>query len=193
MSGTLTKGGQKLPVTLTYELPGSIRLQYGNENRITAFDGNGPKASNSINDDDEALMEALAFDIPETFLFNLVAAQHPRILGFGFSVEGETPFGSTVDIYELTQTVRSGQSAAKVTKQFQFDSPTSLLRRVSYSRIRSGIVTRVHTEFSEYGNVNGNALPGRMIRRENGQVLYDIQWAATVVGAKKDDNAFDGR
>ena len=192
MSGTLTKGGQKTSINLTYELPGKVRVQYGSDNRTAAFDGTGPKSLNAVSDDDDALMEALGFDIPETFLFNVAAAQQPRILGFGFVVQGESGFGSTVDIYELTQTVQSGNKTARITKQFQFDSTTSLLRRVSYIRIRAGVVTRVHTEFSQYTAANGNSLPARMTRRENGQILYDIQWLSMQVGAKQNDNAFDG-
>ena len=58
-TGTLTQAGGHSAITVTYELPGKVRVQYGSNNRVASFDGNGPVSLAGLNDDDEALLEAL--------------------------------------------------------------------------------------------------------------------------------------
>ncbi len=139
------------------------------------------------------MLETLAYDTADGFLFSLADGHAPRIRGYAFIVGSEPGFGGTVDIHEVVQTVRSRRNALQVAKHFEFDTRTGLLRRVRYQTLRRGQPVRVEVEYSDYVAVNSQPLAKRVLRREGTGVILDLTITSAETQPMQNDNAFAGQ
>lgn len=188
--GELTRGTQKDSFSAVVEFPGKVRIQYGSANRVVKFDGSKTTGPNNVDDVDEALLESFAYDSAETFLQTVVQGVVPRILGYGFAVEGVKGFGSSLDIYETVQTIKSGKQEMKIVKRFGFDSGTGLLHWIIYPSFKGSAPVNVMTELSQYEAVDSYMLPKRIVRREGGVVVMEINLTVVQTGPKQNDGIF---
>jgi hypothetical protein len=191
MTGELTASGKRDQIVATVELPGKVRVQYAATNRVVAFDKTDVSAPKIAQDSDQALVDTLAYDSAEAFLFATLQGTLPRILGFGFVTPGDKgAFGAAVDIFETTQVIRSGTRDAVLAKQFQFDTQTGLLRRVTYRYLKGTTPVKVETELSQYQSVAGSKAPQKITRKEGGVVVMDIALTGLQAQPKQNDNTF---
>ncbi len=191
MAGTLQVGTASSPATLTIELPGQVRIEHtAGRPRALAFDLTSLTGRAAIDDDDEDLLESLALDTTENFLYQLDKNAPIRLLGHGFRVAGELGFGAQVDIFQMTIPTPGRRDQQVRVKQFMFDSATGLLRRVSYNIFKNGQLTRINTEYSGYTALNGSLLPGAIIRQENGREVLRFQRTAATLSASVNDSLF---
>lgn len=193
LTGELLLRGQRAPIAAAVELPGKVRVQYGNSNRTTVFDLEKADNTAGVDDDDEALLDIFAYDSVDSFLYSIVDGTMPRVLGYAFRVAGETGFGERVDIYEVVQQVKSRKQVSRIVKQFQFDSLTGLLRRISYTAVRNGVPVKVRTEYSQYQDFQSQKIAKRIVRREGSSVTIEVQLTQVEVQAKGNGNAFKVR
>lgn len=189
LSGELTLRGQRLPLSAILELSGKVRLQYG-QNKTVVFDLDKADNGNSIDDDDEALLDMFAYDTAENFLHAIADGSMPRVLGYAFQSKGATGFGSSLDTYEVVQSIKSRKQTVRYVKLFQFDTQTALLHRITYTAFRGRSPVRVNTEYSQYQSIAEQKIATRITRRENGTSIMDIRVATAQVQSKGNDNDF---
>ena len=192
LTGTLQLGAQPAaPATVTLELPGRLRIEHAaGRARVLVFDLTESKGRAVIDDEDEELIESLGLDNAEQFLDQLDERASVRLLGHGFRLLNETGFGSSVDIYEVAVPMPSRRDKQVRIKHFMFDTQTGLMRRVAYTISKGGVSVRVETVLSDYAPIEGNNLPGRIVRRENGREVMRFQRTAAAISPRANDNAF---
>ena len=192
LAGQVTDGqGQKAAGQIVYELPGMVRLdQAGADARVLRFDGAGlSRDAGDLSTADRGLLEALAYDTPEAFLDAPRTGGALRFLGSGFRADdgtAENYKGPWFDVYELSVTVRTADRPERRQKHFWFDSLTGLLQQVRY---RAAGDTAVETQFS-WLEVDGQQVPGRIDRTEDGKAVFSFQTSTVTFGPKVDDGAF---
>lgn len=189
--GELGSGGKKDPIAATVELTGKVRVEYGAQKRTVVFDKGDAAALRLSQDTDQALIDTFAYDSGEALLYSVMQGALPRVLGFGFvSQQDHGAFGARLDIFELTQVIQSGSRDATLTKQFQFDTATGLLRRVSYRSFKGNTPVKVETEFSDYQTLPVGRVPKQIKRKEGGNVTLEIVLTSVQTSQKQNDNVF---
>lgn len=191
MTGTLNRKGVNSTLRIVRETPGFLRVdETGGKNKTVTFDLTELKGQTAIDDDDEELAEMLESDTAENFLLQFAPGSSVRKLGDRFRVKGETGFGSEVDVYETVAPILLKRNKEAAWKQYMFDSHTGLLRRVSYGMKQRGRTVLVQTVLSDYSQVGGYALPGRILRNVNGVLVLTFTRESAVFTTAVEDGIF---
>lgn len=173
LSGAMKRGSSSSSLQLTNDLPGKVRIdENGGRAKSVVFDLENLSSPNSIEDVDEDMAESFALDTPESFFLQIRYGGALRMIGQNFKVKNETGFGSQVDIFELTSIAATRRDKQVRRKHFLFDFRTGLLRQVAYSATKAGRPYRVATVYSEYSQLEGNAVPGKIQRVEDGAEVF---------------------
>jgi len=184
------------PARVILELPDRVRIeeQSGNQLRVIAFDGqNAWKAGGALNRADEEILESLLLDSAEHFFFSQMHGLATRFLGSRFRLDDGTasiytdPF---YDIYQITDQVPFGRATAGQPKLYYFNSDTQLLERVRYQIERDGSQIETEIQISDWRKVNGQQLPGRVARLENGREIVRLTINSAAAGQRVDDGIF---
>ena len=138
------------------------------------------------------LAESLLDDSVEQFFAAVDRGDAVRLLGRRY----RTDDGSTLayagpwhDIYELHWRGRDGQAASQRIKQFYFDSQTGYLARVRYPSSAGA----VETQLSDWRQVNGQALAGRIVRIVAGVTQWTFTADTLTLGADQNDGHFSSK
>lgn len=171
MQGTLTDARGSRPAQLVWELPGGFRFDETGSGKTIAVGGMaGAPATTLPADSDVDLIESLFSDGVESFFDSLHNGAPVRLVGMGFrgddAKEGRRRF---YDVYQLIVTLPYTREKTARPKLYYFDSETRLLAKVRYRVLQGGVAVEVQTEFSNWAQVAGEMIPGRIERSEGGQ------------------------
>lgn len=198
LTGTITKAGrqQAIPVLLVWEFPGRLRLeeQVDGQRHTTVFNGNNARRNgNSLSRREEDLIETLIHDSVEHFLISQLDGAATRFLGSRFRLDDGTATnyeGPFYDLYETSELIKVGREIRRQTKVYYFNSDTNLLERVKYQVRRDGLATLVEVRLNNWHEVQGQKLPGEIVRLENDTPVLRFTITSTGIGSRGTDGIF---
>ena len=188
LMGSLRAGADTREVAATLEFPDRLRF-VGPQDRVLTFDGQQTKA---VAADDLDLIETLVYDSAEHFFAAQMQGNAMRFLGSRFRTDdGSNPDynGPYFDVYKIADQIKaSGEERAA--KLYYFNSDTFLLERVTYVINRGGAEINVETRLSDWRGTNGQQVPRRIERVENGRPVFVLTiWSASLA-QRTDDGIF---
>lgn len=198
LRATLTrKGGEAAPVQIVLETPGLLRVEEGaptsGRPRALVFDGSSAqRTGGDVSRADEELIETLIFDSPEHFFRGQFKGSATRFLGSGFRPDdGETAEykGPTYSIYQMTELARGTGESQEQVKLYYFNTATHLLEQVKYETERDGTRTSVVVLLGDWQTVQGQRVPGRVVRTENGQPVLEVKVTSAGFGPRAQDGS----
>jgi hypothetical protein len=197
LNGTITKAEsqQAIPVKVVREFPGKLRLeeQINGQTRVTVFNSNGAQRSgDALNRRDEDLIEMLTHDSAEHFLIVQLGGAATRFLGPRFRLDDGTATdyeGPFYDLYETSEMIKVGSEVRRQTKVYYFNSDTHLLERVRYRLADS--LTEVEVRLNNWREVQGQKLPGEIVRLENDAPVLTFTITSTGIGPRTADGIFN--
>lgn len=202
--GVLTRSGQSaVAVHILWEFPGKVRIEkrLGTEadpakDELLVYDGAGNllKRGDTAALADQDLIEMLVHDSVEGFFVGKLQGFATRFLGSRYHrVDDEgNAVGPDYDIYEMINEVRVPGRPLRQRKLYYFNSDTALLERVRYrlsAERRRGAV-KVLVEVSDWGEVEGQLIPGKVVRYEDGVEVVKLEIQEAGVGAAAEDGSF---
>jgi hypothetical protein len=194
LSGTYTTGGPPAALTITWEMPGRLRVDRADQPNLPLIfdDVSGVATAKSISQADADMLESLFDDCPQTFFYLINQGASHRFLGGRFRADDgtvKTYAGPWYDIYDVNSTAQSQIGTPKRTKRYRFDSTTQLLVSVEYL----GTPTqRITTEYSQWSKSQGQAFPAKIVRSEGGKVVLTVNITTGAVGLSASDGKFPG-
>jgi hypothetical protein len=193
LMGTLRLAGEeKREFAAFLEFPDKLRLSFaGPKERVLIFDGQQTKALLTAAADLD-LIETLVYDSAEHFFAAQMQGNATRFLGSRFRTDdGANPdySGPYFDVYKIADQVKaSGQE--RPAKLYYFNSDTLLLERVSYLSNRGDAEISVETRLSDWRETNGQQVPRRIERLENGKPVFVVTLWSAAVAHRADDGMF---
>jgi hypothetical protein len=176
------------------EFPDRLRFSVGGpQNRVLTFDGQQPNALvTPATSSDLDLIETLVYDSAEHFFAAQMQGSAMRFLGSRFRTDdGSNPdySGPYFDVYKIADQIKaSGQE--RPAKLYYFNSETFLLERVTYVINREGAEVNVETRLSDWRGTDGQQVPRRIERLENGKSVFVLTiWSASLAH-RADDGMF---
>ena len=181
---------------MVYELPGNVRLdrQTTPTAPLVYVPGAGVSNAASVAQQDLDVLESLAADSHEAFLYSFTESLGHRLLGTRFRTDdGKTPNyqGPYYDIYEATGPSPAANNAVRQ-KWYFFDSGTHLLAKTRYLVKRSGADVAIESQYSGWTTQNGQPYPAKIVRTENGTAVFTFNAAQGAVGQSAKDGLFPG-
>jgi hypothetical protein len=193
LTGTYTSAsGVSANAAVITEITGNARIQLtggvakvvvSNNLQVTS---NGATASGS----DQSLLQSVEADAPETFFYSWSHGEAVRLLGSRFRTDdGKAAIytGPWFDIYEVVSKSGGNQTQRKL---FYVDSDLRQVVQARYQIQQGGSTVNVATIFSGWSQVNGQLVPGRIERFENGQSVFVIAVTSGQTGPALADGAF---
>jgi hypothetical protein len=192
LSGTYTDQNGTGQGRYIWQLPGLARFDRANQPNtpVIVDDQTGLVNASSISQSDADIMESLSDDCAESFFYGFSKRAALRFLGGRFRADdGSTPNyqGPWYDIYESFEPSKAQPGGAVRRKLYYFDSTTGLLTKVQYE---TASTPKVSTEFSNWQVQAGQAVPGKIVRQENGKPVFTFTVAAASVGPSAADGLF---
>ncbi|HEV2798903.1 MAG TPA: hypothetical protein VGW12_00300 [Pyrinomonadaceae bacterium] len=197
LAGILTHAGdpESVPVTLVREFPNRLRLTMQGEARprVVIFNGHGAARFVRLEETDADLVETFLNDSDEHFFQRQMEGAATRSLGSRFRLDDGTTqdyAGPYYDIYQLSDEVRGRGEARQIVKLYYFNSDTLLLERVEYETVRNGVPVRVTVLLDKWQKVEGQQVPTKIVRTENGTPVATLDISSVSVGSRSDDGLF---
>jgi hypothetical protein len=198
LTGTLTIGtGSPIPVVVTRQLDEAVRIDLSGPNPRTIV-ANGltgaPATSAGLSASDYNLLEIVANDTPEGFLYGFQDGAGIRFLGSRFRTDSGTDpnyTGPFYDIYESRGPASAASGQPSRRKLYYFDSVTRLLAIVSYEAQGGSQPVNVAIVYTNWQSVGGLKLPGQICRIENGAQTLSFSFQSAQVSALASDNEFN--
>jgi hypothetical protein len=191
MTGMLQRGDDASPFSLTWELPGRVRLveQRGiGPQRVLVSDGQSVKSNDRFDESDRRMLEFLVFDSAEhLFLAQASGKSATRILGSRFRQDGDlanTPY----DLVETTEEIGSHGSTRQQTRTYYFNSDTHLLERVSYRDATTG--SEMVVNLSDWRAVAGAQVAHRKELLQDNVPVLTLVLGSVATGPRVADGAF---
>lgn len=195
-TGTIARAGsqQANPISVILEFPGRLRLEemVNGQKQVTVSKGDkARKTGGTLNNRDEDLVEMLLCDSVEHFLLAQRDGDATRFLGPRFRLDDGTTAnysGPFFDLYETTELIKVRQDIRRQTKVYYFNSDTHLLERIRY-RLANGL-TEVEIRLKNWVEVQGQKLPGEIVRLENNTPVLTLTITSTGIGPRAADEIF---
>ena len=203
----LTRAGENpVGVRILWEFPGKVRIEKRlgtdgeeldpNKDDLLVYDGAGNlrKKRGTAGLADQDLIEMLVHDSVEGFFIGQWEGFATRFLGGRFhrrDAEGN-PVGPDYDLYEVINEVRVPGRPLRQRKLYYFNSDTALLEKVRYrlspERVRGAV--EVSVEVSDWGEVFGQLIPGKVVRYEDGVEVVKLEIREAGIAAAAEDGSF---
>ena len=177
-------------VRLTFEFPGSLRMDDSNGKQLLGYDGSNPASKSAAYAKSDAdLLEAFVVDSVDSFLsgqLNGVTAlgeQGLTALSGGYAV------AAPAKSYRLAH-VLSGAAGARVRKTYCFRGDNQLLERVITVALDNKGQATSETVYDKWTVVSGQVLPYSIVRVENGIAVFSFVAKDVSVSQALDDSEF---
>ena len=177
-------------VRLTFEFPGSFRMDDSNGKQLLSYDGSNPTSkSAAYAKSDSDLLEAFVVDSVDSFLsgqLNGVTAlgeQGLTALSGGYAV------AAPAKSYRLAH-VLSGAVGSRARKTYCFRGDNQLLERVITVALDNKGQPTTETVYDKWTVVNGQMLPYSIVRVENGIAVFSFVAKDVSVSQALEDNEF---
>jgi len=168
-------------VQVISQWPGLLRLD--GDGRSLAL-GQSNQTAASVPDQWQKLAEAMLEDSFEGFLYTHNSGGATRFIGRGYA-DASRP-GEAFDIFSMMAASRSRAGAPRTAKMYFFDTRSKLLAKVQY--IENGAAVEV--AFLNWTMVDGNRVPGKIVRREAGREVLNVTLSGAGFTAKAADGLF---
>jgi hypothetical protein len=182
--------------TLVWQWPGNWRFQRVGVGASVLIYQNAVGLNDASKTQDEAelgIWESLLDDGVEAFLFGYGDGAGYRFLGSRFRTDdGKSPSysGPWYDIYERVGPIKALNKASSRLKYFCFDSVSKLPVMTSYYAVRDGKNVKVSTAFGNWLTVDGQRVPGQVVRTEDGRVVFSLTVKNVAISAAANDGIF---
>ncbi|MFL6207265.1 MAG: hypothetical protein ACJ74W_00195 [Pyrinomonadaceae bacterium] len=196
MTGTLERtGAPAVPLAVVSEFPGRLRLAWQDAAgaHVITFDERAATTAADLSQFEQELLETLIYDTAEHFFAGQVRGAATRALGERFRLDDGTAAryeGSLYDIYQVVDMVKMPSGARQQTKLYYFNSDALLLEQVRYETERAGAPVRVEVQLGGYQSVQGQQVPTRIVRRENGRPALTVAIGSVTVSPAGADGIF---
>jgi hypothetical protein len=187
-----SKKNENRPARLILEFPD--RLQLEEQDGVTVYNNGDFICSNGVpkrNEQDE--VESLLFDFVDHFFAAQMQGAATRFLGSRFRLDdGANPHytGPFYELYQVVDRIAVKQEIREQPKLYFFNSDSLLLERVRYQIERDGEPIKVEVIVSGWRKVDGQQIPGAIIRTEGGAPVLSLSITSAVVGGKQNDGFF---
>lgn len=194
LTGTWTDSNGSSQATVVSEITGNIRVQLnGSDSKSILSVGsqtttNAAKASGG----DQDIIDSLMADSPQTFFYAWSQKDGIRYLGSRFRTDGgKDPAykGPWYNIYEVVAPATGG-AATTQRRLYYIDTYTRQFAKTRYTLLRNGVSVDVQTVFSDWFQVNGQSVPRRIERFENGKSVFSFAVASAVASPAVADGIF---
>jgi len=178
-------------VTVLIEYPGRARVDEAGKGSASFDVGltTGNSSAQSTEDVGD-MLELLVEDFSDGFFRIATAEGRQRWIGENFR-SADVP-GRLYDIAEVTfQSSVRGAVTTQV-KTYFFDSKTKLLAKVAYRESKTRGLVAVESEFSDWVQVSGQAVPKTLVRREDGVEMLRVSLSQVAITAAASDGSFEG-
>jgi hypothetical protein len=194
--GTYTDSVGTTAATLIWQVPGYLKLSLTRGSKTYYIDPvNGIQNLASLSTAELNALESLGDDSPEAFLYTITGRKNAyRFLGARFRTDnGKTPnyAGPWYDIFDVSGPLPMVSSVMRQ-KFYHFDSQAKLFVRNQYQVKENGAMVGVQTEYSNWTTSQGYPIPGQILRRENGNVVFTVKITSAVVSQQANDGTFPG-
>ena len=201
LSGTVTQGGAVAPFTFTREMDQNVRIDFGGPSArglvVTGLHTPGsPKSAvsgSAVQAADYDVLETLAEDTPEAFLYGFGTAAQMRWLGDGYQINDTTNpdyAGHSYGIYAVGSPSGIQPGAPRRSRSFLFDLKTQLLSETRYQIEKNGATVSVVVKFSGWTTISGQVTPTTIVRSENGVTTLSISINSAASVATQADSLF---
>jgi hypothetical protein len=188
--GTLTyfDGDQEVnePIQIIRQSHLKIRLDQGG--KVSIFDGNNTRPVLSGTEKVKDSLQVLLEDSAEGFIDLLQTTVTRRHLGTGFKLESAVESDPGMDVI-LMSYPDAFQNNTPIQKAYWFSSRTKLLGVVSYL---SGSGRVNHIVIDDYRDIEGEKLPFRVERWEDGKLVMRLTLNEATLSAGAEDGIFGG-
>lgn len=199
--GTLTRhmGNDKetSQFRIIREFPDKLRFeeQTAHGVRVRGFNGKRPWVdTGSLSDEDSGLIQTLVRDTVEHFIAGQAANDATRVLGDRYRMDdGSTRDykGPYYDILNVVDRFEFGDQINKRPTLYYLDSETGLPSRIVYEQQQGSAITRIEVEFSNWGTVAGQQVAGKVVRKENGITVLELDIRQAAFGPALPDGVFN--
>lgn len=196
--GSIIRAGDSssLPILLIKEFPGRIHLtiQEGTRPRVIIFNNHGAASLNRLDQADADIIETIVNDDDEHFFKRQMEGAATRSLGSRFRLDegvAENYTGHVYDIYQVVDEVKARRDAHQRVKLYYFNSDTLLLERVQYEAENDGVPVRVEVLLSNRQRVQGQQIPTKIVRTENGETVLTLTINSLEVVPGANDGIFN--
>jgi hypothetical protein len=199
LSGTMARGGGGGPshVQLVRQFPSLLRAveQSGGGTSVVTFNGSAAaKAGGELTPSDEALVETLVYDSAEGFFAAQARGANARHLGSRFRLDDGAgtadPSAPAYDVYLIENEISLGGGPTRRAKLYYLNSDTLLLERVRYEVARGGDVVRVEVRLGDWQKSQGQNVPMRVERFEDGSPVFALTFTNVAFGPRVAPQAF---
>ena len=189
LSGTVTDAAGSRTATILVQAPGLFSYRDGNGAAVT-FDGSAFQTSSGQSlTADQAIVESLVADLPDTILLQALNGGGVRVVGSHFRTDnGKTPnyTGPYWTLVEFAPVTRPGLTWGQPLQQELFlaiDEKTRLPAEVRRAvKTGSSGVEVTQTQFGNWTQQNGQWFPGSITRLENGRQTLSFTVSAATTG-----------
>ena len=186
-------GGAPAKIQIVRDLPNSVRYQEEGGPTIVFNGQRYASASGNLSKKDDDLIETLAYDAPEEFLYVPTRGLPVRKIGSGFRMKdqsGKAVGGAAYDIYSVVDSVQQPDKNKQQTKFYLINSDTHLVERVRYTDAGNSSIG-VEIILSDWTVVSNNSVARTIRRLENGVEVLRFTIDAAALGATAADSLFD--
>jgi len=187
-----SKKNETRPARLILEFPDRLRLE--EQDGVTVYNNGDFTCSNGVpkkNEQDE--VESLLFDFVDHFFAAQMQGAATRFLGSRFRLDdGANPhyMGPFYELYQVADRIAVKQEIREQPKLYFFNSDSLLLERVRYQIEGDGEPIKVEVIISGWRKVDGQQIPGTIIRTEGGAPVLSLSITSAAVGGKQNDGFF---
>jgi hypothetical protein len=198
LTGEEQRNGLTMPIVFTRELDHKFRIDFGGGPAPRRIVLNNEAAEGTIaawqaTPEHYELLETLASDSTEGFLYSFGTGGWVRWIGGGFRPEGtglNYP-GPYFDIFRQTVNDPLKVAITATTKLFLFDSRTKLLAKTRYKVLRGGASVAVQVSFSDWTQMGDQMVPGSIVRTEGDQQVFSVSIHSASSQPSQPDSLFD--
>lgn len=196
LNGSLYRAwsSQNVNVRILWELPGKIRVEElaGGSPEVSVSNGSFFQKSGgrALTSRDNDMLETLVYDSAERFFIS--QAEGMSILSHGARFRDlDAPATVFYDIYEVVDQVKRSQGSRLQRKLYYINSDTRFLEKVFYTIRRGGSPINVEVKLTDWQNVNGESVPGKIERYEDNQLVLSLVINGSGTGPSQSDGMFD--
>lgn len=193
IAATLSRGGKASgAVRLLLEAPDKVRIE--ESGAVFGSDGDDRwKGGGTAAKDELDLIETLLYDSMDRFLIGQSEGLPTRLLGTRFRADGRTGgnyVGVLYDVFDVEEQVRDRGAKRRLSKRFFVNSDSQRLERVEYAVDAPSGRLHVAVQLANWRRIDGNDIPGSVVRYENGVETHKLEIGAATISAKAADGLF---
>jgi hypothetical protein len=192
--GTFTDKNGTTQAQLVWQAPGSVRFDRVSQpskpltyDSVTGLVSNATGTATDLN-----ILESILDDPAEAFFYGFQNGKGYRLLGLRIRADNGRAAnyqGPWYDVYAATGPVNAKPGKPTRVKHYYFDSVSGLPNKTRY--VDSAVI--VITQFDAWIQRNGQSFPGKIVRTENGTVVFTFTITSATAGGAQNDGIFSGQ